>query len=328
MSVYGAGQFALHVADGTEIVTRRSGGPSLTLFVGGRRERYGACLARLGGPRLAGGSLPVLQTTYVDAGGARYRQESFAGRVPGVPSLVSFVRLEVDARPSGRPALVRFVPSRWSRLAYEAGGDPVGKELRYRVDTTAVVHVAWIHGPSRRRILIDELAYRTAREALVGFWERKLSPAMTVSVPERHVLDAQRNALVQQRILTWRYSVGNTYEELSFAEALDAARVMDGYGMHDVAEAILRFAGTRIRHRYTNWRGGSLLAAAAAHVELGAPLPEPVERALRWVLRRIERQLYRPGGAGLLEREQFSSDVRRRVTGLHGQAVAWRGCEP
>ena len=32
-----------------------------------------------------------------------------------------------------------------------------------------------------------------------------------------------------------------------------------------------------------------------------------------------------PEEHGLLEREQFSSDVRRHVTGLHGQTVAWQG---
>ena len=83
LSLYGAKAFALHVADGSEIVTRRAGGPSLTLFVGNGRERYGSCLARLGAPRLARGWLPVLRTTYVDARGVRYAQESFAGRAPG-----------------------------------------------------------------------------------------------------------------------------------------------------------------------------------------------------------------------------------------------------
>ena len=34
LSLYGAKAFALHVADGSEIITRRTGGPSLTLFVG------------------------------------------------------------------------------------------------------------------------------------------------------------------------------------------------------------------------------------------------------------------------------------------------------
>ena len=95
LSLYGAKAFALHVADGSEIITRRTGGPSLTLFVGNGRERFGSCLARLGAPRLARGWLPILRSTYVDARGVHYAQESFAGRAHGVRSLVSFVRLRV-----------------------------------------------------------------------------------------------------------------------------------------------------------------------------------------------------------------------------------------
>jgi hypothetical protein len=51
---------------------------------------------------------------------------------------------------------------------------------------------------------------------------------------------------------------------------------------------------------------------------------ESTRPALVAILRRLERQL-RSGGSGLLDREQFSSDIRRQVIGLHGQAVAWHG---
>ncbi len=46
-SSYGPAVFALHVADGSEIITRHVGGPSLTLYVGDGRERYGSCTQRL-----------------------------------------------------------------------------------------------------------------------------------------------------------------------------------------------------------------------------------------------------------------------------------------
>src|SRR6266702_3048662 len=48
LSVGGARGFGLHVADGSEIIVRRVGGPSLTMYVGpGGKERYGSCLSRL-----------------------------------------------------------------------------------------------------------------------------------------------------------------------------------------------------------------------------------------------------------------------------------------
>jgi hypothetical protein len=329
LSLYGEKAFALHVADGSEIVTRRVGGPNLTLFVGDGRERYGSCLPRLGAPRLARGWLPVLRTTYVDARGVRYAQESFAGRNPGVRSLVSFVRLRVDAtHAGGATAVVRFVPSPGSgaRLVSDGQGTVSAGGVRYRVHGTAVIHVAWVHSPGRGDLVLDARSYDAARRDVARFWGRELARGASIDVPERRVVDAERSLLVQQRILTWRYSVGNPYEELSFAEALDAARVMAAYGHTDVSQAILRFALRRLPVRYTNWRAGAVLVAAADQYRLtgNATLVESQTPALAAALRRVEGQL-RGTGPGLLHREQFSSDIRRPVIALHGQAVAWQG---
>jgi hypothetical protein len=82
----GAGTVALHVADGSEIVSQRVGGSALQVSVGG--GPYGACLSRLTPARLADGWLPILETRY-----SGYTQESFAARVPETKSLVSFVRV-------------------------------------------------------------------------------------------------------------------------------------------------------------------------------------------------------------------------------------------
>jgi hypothetical protein len=81
--VEGAGSVALHVADGSQIISDHVGGRHLTVRVGRLgHERYGSCLARPAPARLAGGYMPILEARYVDASGARYRQESFAARIP------------------------------------------------------------------------------------------------------------------------------------------------------------------------------------------------------------------------------------------------------
>ena len=38
-------------------------------------------------------------------------------------------------------------------------------------------------------------------------------------------MDAQRALLVQNLGLTWRYSIGNPYEQFSFPEGVDVAQV-------------------------------------------------------------------------------------------------------
>ena len=104
----GADTVALHVADGSQILSNDIGGSRLTIGVGDRgAERYGACLSRLSTSRLADGWLPILDTAYTDSAGVRYRQESFVARVPqtrrssaswrsgGARGLLS---VEIDAR--------------------------------------------------------------------------------------------------------------------------------------------------------------------------------------------------------------------------------------
>src|SRR5580765_3494898 len=101
LGVRGAHMVALHVADGSEILSQTAKGPSVKVFVGpDGHERYGSCLSRLGTPTLADGFLPILETRYVDAAGTRYGQESFSVRGLGTGDLVSFVRLSADARAS------------------------------------------------------------------------------------------------------------------------------------------------------------------------------------------------------------------------------------
>lgn len=127
----GAGAVALHLADGSEIVSQRIGGRSLALAVGvGGTERYGSCLTRLGTPALAEGYLPILETRYVDGSGAIYRQESFAATLPNIRGLVSFVRLRVTrvlpwgrSRFGSRPRRAGCVP--------RSGGSSPGRRPRF-----------------------------------------------------------------------------------------------------------------------------------------------------------------------------------------------------
>ena len=126
----GSGSVPLHVADGSQIVSRRWQGRTLTVGVArGGRERYGSCRSRLEPPRLAGGYLPILQTAYADAAGARYRQESFAAPIVRDDTLASFIRLSADAREATGGTTIRFTPK----------GDTRGlRQLTYPVAPGAV----------------------------------------------------------------------------------------------------------------------------------------------------------------------------------------------
>ena len=329
-SLYGEKAFALHVADGSAIVTRRSDGPSLTVLVGDGREVYGSCVARLGPPRLARGWLPVLRTRYVDARGVRYAQESFAGRVPGIRSLVSFVRLTVDARRAGSTtATVRFAasPGSRARLVTDGRGAREHDGVRYGVRGVDVLRVAWAHSPSQGLVAVDETVYDAALQATERFWGQELANGVSFHVPERRVLDAERSLLVQQRILTWRYSVGNPYEELSFAEALDVAEVMAATATPDVARrsCASRSGGCPA---VPNWRVGSDARRSGA-ATTASPATAPTSRTRP---ARSRRRSSRPraadrtaGGSGLLRRSGTPPTSPDASYGLHAQAIVWQG---
>jgi hypothetical protein len=315
LSVGGPRGFGLHVADGSEILVRRTDGPRLAVGVGrGGTERYGSCVGRLGAAHLAEGYLPILEISYRDAIGTRYREESFVGRLPGSSSLVSFVRLDADGAGARTAATVRLASSR-------------GATVRTRVAPGALaeVRVAFVHRGARL-VPIDAAAYDTARAAVVAFWHRLLPPRPRFDVPELEVTAAERATEVQELELTWRYSVGNVYEELSYAEALDVAQVMAGYGYRDVARQILRFTLRRLPARFTYWRAGERLVAGAQYFRLSGDARYVSEElpTVRAVVFRLERELASSRN-GLLPRERYSSDIPDLIYSLQGQTLVWQG---
>jgi hypothetical protein len=323
--VYAPATFALHVADGSQIITRRVDGPSLTIFVGRTgHERYGSCLARTTLATLADGYLPIVETAYTDANGVSYTQESFAGRIAGARSIVSFVHLTVDASKAKAGAVVRFAASDPRRLLSD---DPASLHVA-RGETTEV-YAGWAHQlPLLQPVHVNERTYDRARAGVVAYWNRRLAEGAQIVVPEDRVMNAERAVLVQQLVQSWRYSVGNPYEELSFAEALDTAQVMAEYGYPTTADGILRIALDRLPQRFSSWRAGELLLAAATNYDLfrdRKALTRETPDLATTVETLAGRQLTDGDAAGRLQPEPLSSDRSGAVDGIPAQLVAWQG---
>jgi hypothetical protein len=323
LGVRGAHTVALHVADGSEILSQTAKGPSVKVFVGtDGHERFGSCLSRLNPAELAEGFLPILETQYVDAAGTRYHQESFAVRGLGTGELVSFVRLTADAG-SGSGAVVQLVPEGSRRGARVTQGTV---RMRVAPGESATVYAGWLVPFGGSPVPIDEATYDAARQRLVDFWLARLGDQLTYDVPEELVDDAERSLLIQDLALTWRYSVGNQYEEFSFAEALDTAEVMAEYGLPGVTRQILTSSLARLGGGTSNWRAGEKLTAAALYFRLSGDR-DYLDQATPMLARIVDglgRQIS-SGHGGLLRRERYSSDVAARVYGLHAQAAVWQG---
>jgi hypothetical protein len=349
---YGSTVFALHVADGSEIVTRYVGGPSLAVYVGNGKERYGSCTGRLRPPRLVDAYLPILQTSYTDAAGVHYRQESFVGRANGVygtRSTISFMRLDVDARDSSRDAVVRLVPWRWlahsapdrlalhgaTRMIVSDGAEFGGGAVRYQVPAgeTQTIYVEWLNAPSDARYVhADATTYERARTTVINFWQSRLDAGATFVVPEPAVANAERGILTQVIAYGWRYSVGNPYEELSYAESLDAAEVATEYGYPSVAKSIIELSLARIHlrpWRFTAFRGAHILSTAALYYRLtrDRAFLHAETPALAELVDRIAGRQLRSGPArGRLQPEPLSTDLEDvNVDSVSGQVEAIQG---
>ena len=315
LSVGGDRGFGLHVADGSQIVVRRAGGPNLTVYVGAKgTERFGSCVTRLHPPALADGYLPILDVAYADRSGVRYTEESFVGRESGTRSLVSFIRVNADASRAATPATIRLVSTK-------------GQSVHTIVRPGEMIELdaAFVHsGPQLERIGPDD--FQAARADVSTFWQGSLTDMPSYDVPEPRVLDAERAMVIEELEMTWRYSVGNAYEELSFAEALDVAQVMTEFGYGDVAKQILRYTLKQLPLRFTNWRAGERLVAGAQYFRLDRDARYVAEETpgLSAAVDRIAREVA-TSRTGLLPRERYSSDIADNVYSLQGQTLVWQG---
>src|SRR6185312_10571912 len=106
---------------------------------------------------------------------------------------------------------------------------------------------------------LDTARYAAARSAVGRYWRDRLAEGARLVVPATPVMNAQRALLVQNLMLSWRYSIGNPYEEFSFQESLDGAQVMAELGFSAVSRSILRASLTRRPVPYPSWKMGEKL---------------------------------------------------------------------
>jgi hypothetical protein len=339
--------FALHVADGSQVISRRANGRRATVYVGGAgAERYGSCLSRLATPELADGYLPVLRVRYTDADGVRYVEESLVARDPRTGALASYLRIEaVRGGSSGTSARIRVAVSdtdvtaaggelrSGGRTVLAFGGEgrlDAGGALRFELDLADgqpdVVQLVRPIDPTRGHPRADAAAYAAARSRSIAAWKRRLAGGASIEVPQRLVADAMRNLLIQNLQLSWHYSLGNAYEGFYQAESGAAVLALAEYGFLADARTALETLLAKERGHSTNWEHGEKLAAGAAYYLLGGDAafvrrhtPAYAAYARDFAARRAANP------DGLLDRQRYSSDVTEPVYGLHHQARAWRG---
>jgi hypothetical protein len=166
----------------------------------------------------------------------------------------------------------------------------------------------------------------------VNFWNARLGTGATFDVPEPAVENAGLGILTQLISYGWRYSIGNPYEELSYAESLDAAEIAAEFGYSSVAKSIIDLSLERMRlrpWRFTAFRGAHILSTAATYYRLTrdrAFLRTATPELAQLVGRIAQRQILSGPAKGRLFPEPLSTDLEGDdVDSVSGQIEAVEG---
>jgi hypothetical protein len=367
---YDADSLALHVADGSQILSEaidrwdpkisrpaRIPGEVLSFtFSAGLTgtERFGSALSRLGEPALAEGHLPILLLSYSDADGTSYVRESFAIRLAGIESLVSFVRFTVrggaanaaaikvriddPAQPDDAAGLhhdgQRIHREERTYLLSEPAGNWADSELTIELDLQEsaehTVYLALWTTPGPGTFVLNAPTYDEARGHARDYWTGVMGEGACFSVPETIVMNAARSMLMQNLLMGRRYSVGNPYEMAFLMEAHESIEPLGrfGFGQRHAQElsGLIDDTNGPGPEWYESWERGFKLSAAVTHFYLtgDASIIEKRLDVYLGYLTDFERQQGSDPN-GLLSPERYAWDIPDHIYGLHSQAVAWRG---
>ncbi len=332
--------YVIPLADGSRIAADvYQSEDYLAWQVGPEQEAFGSQLERLEGPYLAEKYLPILETAYTDVSGDHFRQTSFAVEVPGHDGVLAFVRMEVSVAPENESG----------HLTLNFGDDA---RSRCRVDVPEAFHVAeegangitWTIGPGTHtlylcwspeaplaeRVEISEAEFLGARESLVAYWHKELAPVLPFQVPEDHVMNVQRNLLIQNLILRWRYSLGSVVYHDSFyqPESSDAVQTLGEFGhpqaYRDGLGALLDM--TKGEGYYINWERGEKLTHGAHYYFLTRDADFIAEHTEAFVeICEIFKQQMAEDEYGLLTKQRQCGDIPEVAHYIFHQTVGWQG---
>lgn len=334
---------ALHVADGSQILTEQTIGRSLTVLVGADgTERYGLCSANLEEPTLHNGYQPVLDVDYTDLDGTSYSQQSFAAFLPGTESLASYVAITAEG--SGTAAIAVTLSdngllasdgvvstSAGAVLFYEEGALFSGKTLTYTLElTSGVPQTIYLVRPvlptAGSTVQPDATLHDAARGTVTAGWDNKLAEGVVFDVPEQIVMDAQQNILIQNLALRWRYSVGNAYEAYYHPESSSALLTLANYGHSEAAASGAQFLLTGAERSYPAWTRGTKLQLAAQYFDITQDSAFIDLNTPQYVAIMDLMQADRATDPnGLMPKETEGGDIPDPIYGTHSQAAAWRG---
>lgn len=332
----GVRPFFVAIADGSRIAMNLYDNPNdITVQVGETGEEvFGADLQRLSGPFLNGGYYPILQTTYRSKEGVVYTQESFAAHVEGMRPLVAMVKITVKSDVGTCHKLVirhgrTQEPKRVLCSVGEFQDSVYTRRLNLTPGEMQTLYYFW--SPTAdftTNFVADKKSYDKAQSEWKSYWDRALNAGIQFKVPEKTVMDCQKNLLIQNLVLRHRYSLGNNaYDEsLYHPESCDAATALAKFGYDNEARNALEVIYGASLGSYANWVMGEQLSHSAEYFYL----TQDTDFISKWSARYkkfmadFEKQI-KEDPHGLLTPQALSSDIATKEYYTYQQAVAWRG---
>lgn len=343
----GFGPVALHVGDGSQVISQVATGSKVTFFVGTEgRERFGFAEARLAQESLEDGYQPILVNNYTDYSGVTYVQESFSDYTFATTELVSFVKLTIQKRNAEVNAVKVRLHFSDRNLTLNGNVLKVGNEVRAMLTeggkltggNTVVYDVDLRHGDQEiylARLLnpaqcvpFDPTSsyYNVEKAELKGFWDGELAKGAVFEVPEERVNNAQKGLLIQNLFMGYLYSIGNSYQTWYQPEGNDAARILGEYGFLERQKAMHEVLLSVPFRRYRTWEMGELLSHSAQYYHLSKDTAFIRRHEQKFIGFMEDFQAQMEASAnGVLSAEAFSGDIPEKLVYLHHQAVAWRG---
>ncbi|RQP09577.1 MAG: hypothetical protein EAS51_11380 [Microbacteriaceae bacterium] len=322
--------------------------PRYFFHVGEEGEVFGSRLDRLAEPALHDGYLPILQLTYTAESGQTFTRESFvaAGHEGPVSSWVSFratgsapvrIAVRIDApefgqlRAEGTAVLAEGGVVLRSNHPVELDGDTA--VFRLDAAEAAPLVLVLVNSPDpTAATIVDESAYAAAHARTVEYWNGALEAGSGIRVPEKRVMDAYRNLILQNLVLGHRYSIGNPYERTFLMEGhlavLPLLRFGYGPAYRKNLQELVDLTNGAGADWYESWERGTKLSAAAEYFALtgdATVLRENAPRYHEYLASLTEMTASDP--LGLLAKERYAWDIPEVVYGTHSQAVAWRGMQ-
>ncbi|MFA6242344.1 MAG: hypothetical protein WC655_15525, partial [Candidatus Hydrogenedentales bacterium] len=208
-------------------------GVPISFRVGPTDAVYGDDLARLDGPWLANGYLPIIEMSYRE-GDATYRQEAFVSVEPSMANHgVLFVRFALDAGREGMVSAHVTAPESLrlnghqlcndSHQVFVCAGsnwqwDPARQTLAATLAPGGEAVLAVFTDAAPKLATTASLSgneYRNQRQRCVTTWQRLLGKGVNLDVPETVVNNAWRAVLGANFTVvtgnTVNYSAGNDY---------------------------------------------------------------------------------------------------------------------